>query len=232
MTPTPRKASILIVEDDPAILNGLLDVLVFNGFGAKGAMDGGKGLALALEEPFDLIILDVMMPVMDGFSLCKTIREKKPDQAIIMLTAKGAEDDVVTGFKSGADDYIAKPFSLKELMVRIEAILRRTGKALGGETIILKTIHFDGAMLKATCNEKTVDLTRWEMDIITYLSKNQGRIVTRKDLLTHVWHYKDADIETRTVDIHMLKLRKKIATLNPDAMVIQTRRGEGYILET
>ena len=232
MTQRPHKASILIVEDDPAILNGLLDVLVFNGFQAQGAVDGGKGLTLALEEAFDLIILDVMLPIMDGFSLCKIIREKKPGQAIIMLTAKGAEDDVVTGLKSGADDYISKPFSLKELMARIEAILRRTGKALGGETIIISGIQFDGALLQATCNETTVDLTRREMDIIVYLNKNQGRIVTKKELLTHVWHYKDADIETRTVDIHMLKLRKKIAVLNPEAMVIQTKRGEGYLLET
>ncbi|MBU0992313.1 MAG: response regulator transcription factor [Proteobacteria bacterium] len=229
MTRQP-KASILVVEDDPAILGGLLDVLVFNGYQAKGTDDGGKGLTAALEEKFDLIILDVMLPVMDGFTICKKVREEKPDQAIIMLTAKGAEDDVITGFRAGADDYIAKPFSLKELMVRLEAILRRAGKAIGDEEVIMDGICFDGKMLVASFNGKSLDLTRREMDIIVYLNQKKGRIVTKKELLTHVWHYKDADIETRTVDIHMLKLKKKITTLKPDSTLIQTKRGEGYKL--
>lgn len=227
----PPKASILVVEDDPAILGGLLDVLVFNGYHAKGVDDGGKGLRTALEEIFDLIILDVMLPVMDGFTVCKKIREEKPDQAIIMLTAKGSEDDVVTGFRAGADDYITKPFSLKELMVRLEAILRRAGKVTGGVEVTLDGICFDGKMLVAVFDGKTTDLTRREMDIMVYLNQNRNRIITKKELLTHVWNYKDADIETRTVDIHMLKLRKKITTLKPDSTLILTKRGEGYKLQ-
>ncbi len=224
------KARILIVEDDPAILTGLQDVLVFNGYTADGESDGGQGLATALAQAYDLVLLDVMLPTLDGFSICEQLREQKPGQAIIMITAKGSEDDVVAGFKAGADDYISKPFSLRELMVRVEALLRRSGKHLGDEQISHGGILFDGLNLRASSGEKTVDLTRREMDIIVYLSRHRQRIVSKKELLTDVWHYADADIETRTVDIHILKLRKKIAALNPEAELIQTIRGEGYRL--
>ncbi|MDM8538350.1 response regulator transcription factor [Desulfobacterales bacterium HSG17] len=231
------KADILVVEDDPAILNGLLDVLVFNGFHAQGADDGGQGLTKALENSFDLIILDVMLPTLDGFSICKKIREKKPAQGILMLTAKGSEDDIVTGFQAGADDYVSKPFSLRELMVRVEAVLRRTGKRLGDEKITLHDICFDSKTLMAskqdhkTKDGNAVELTRREMDIISYLFRNQDRIVSKKELLIDVWEYADADIETRTIDIHILKLRKKIAVLAGETPVILTIRGQGYRLD-
>jgi DNA-binding response OmpR family regulator len=224
------KAGILIVEDDPAILNGLLDVLVFNGFQPAGCSDGGEGLAMALNNRFDLILLDVMLPTLDGFSICREIRKKKPDQPIIMLTAKGAETDIVTGFKSGADDYISKPFSLRELMVRIEALLRRTGKNLGDARLTISGIFFDGANLTATYNQAQVELTRREMDMIVYLHRNSSRIVSKKELLVNVWHYSDAEIETRTVDIHVQKLRKKMAELMGDTPFLETIRGEGYRL--
>ncbi|MEJ2728843.1 MAG: response regulator transcription factor, partial [Deltaproteobacteria bacterium] len=125
------KARILVVEDDPALLRGLVDVLVYNGYAVKDADDGGQGLDAALSEPFDLILLDVMLPTLDGFSICREIRQKKPNQGIIIITAKGSEDDIITGFNAGADDYISKPFSLREVMVRVEAVLRRTGKNPG-----------------------------------------------------------------------------------------------------
>lgn len=207
------KASILIVEDDPAILTGLQDVLVFNGYRTCGVSDGGEGLKTAMERRFDLILLDVMLPTMDGFSICREVRKKKPDQAIIMLTAKGAEDDVVAGFKVGADDYISKPFSLRELMVRVEAVLRRSGKDLGGEQITIGGVFFDGKRLTASVGEKTVDITRREMDILVYLYRHNSRIVSKKELLTKVWQYKDVDIETRTVEIHIQKFRKKMEPL-------------------
>lgn len=222
------KARILVVEDDPAILNGLLDVLVFNGYGADGVADGGEGLKAALNQAYDLILLDVMLPTMDGFSICRQLRADKPNQAIIMITAKGSEDDVVTGFRAGADDYIPKPFSLRELMVRVEAVLRRSGKPVGDDYIVEHDIRFDGQNLHAVCGDQIQELTRREMDIIVYLYRNQQRIVSKKELLTEVWHYADADIETRTVDIHMLKLRKKIAALIPETTLIRTIRGEGY----
>ena len=225
------KARILVVEDDAALLRGLLDVLVFNGYETFGAADGVQGLKAGLEDQFDLILLDVMLPGADGFTICKEIRMKKPKQAIIMITAKGSEDDIVTGFKAGADDYIPKPFSLREVMVRIEAVLRRSGKNLGDQEVHFRDIFFDGKNLKADFQDCSVELTRREMDIVLYLYRHQDRIVSKKELLTEVWHYADADIETRTIDIHMLKLRKKIATLIEDVPFISTIRGEGYRLE-
>ncbi|MGB9441953.1 MAG: response regulator transcription factor [Desulfobacterales bacterium] len=226
------KARILVVEDDTALLRGLLDVLVFNGYAVKGAEDGGLGLRVAVDEQFDLILLDVMLPTLDGFSICKEIRKEKPTQGIIIITAKGAEDDIVTGFKAGADDYITKPFSLREVMVRVEAVLRRTGKNLGDEEIHCRGIFFDGRNLVAQFEDQAVDLTRKEMDIMIFLHRHRDRIVSKKELLIEVWHYADADIETRTVDIHLLKLRKKIAGLIGDTPLISTIRGEGYRLET
>jgi len=228
---TKHKMKILIVEDDPAILNGLLDVLVFNGYLPEGVEDGGEGLNKALEEKYDLIVLDLMLPTLDGISICKKVRQEKPNQPIIIMTAKGSEDDIVTGFKAGADDYISKPFSLRELMVRIEAVLRRSGKNPGDEEINTLGIHFDGKNLMATKDETTVELTRREMDIVSYLYRNKDRIVSKKELLKDVWGYSDAGIETRTVDIHILKLRKKIVSLIGDIPAIQTIRGEGYRLE-
>lgn len=225
------KARILVVEDDPPILNGLLDVLVFNGFEATGVEDGGEGLERALEEKFDLVILDVMLPTMDGISICGKLRKAKPDQGIVMLTAKGSEDDIVAGFSAGADDYVSKPFSLRELMVRVEAVLRRTGKIIGDTEIEFNGMMFDGKTLTATMGGRTVELTRREMDIVTYLHRHHDRIVSKKELLLEVWNYADAGIETRTVDIHVLKLRKKITSMTGGPHFIQTVRGEGYRLE-
>jgi len=226
------KARILVVEDDPAILKGLCDVLVFNGYAADGVADGTQGCDAALSGQFDLVLLDVMLPGMDGFSICREIRSKRPAQPVIILTAKGSEDDVVTGFTAGADDYVSKPFSLRELMVRVEAVLRRSGKPMGDEQIRYADILFDGRNLQATFRDRTEALTRREMDIIVYLSRHRERIVSKGELLTEVWHYKDPNVETRTVDIHMLKLRKKIASLADGLTLIQTVRGEGYRLET
>jgi DNA-binding response OmpR family regulator len=148
-----------------------------------------------------------------------------------MLTAKDAETDIVAGFKAGADDYISKPFSLRELMVRIEAVLRRSGKNLGKEQLNIKGVFFDGKQLTASYKQDTIALTGREMDIISFLYHNSSRIVSKKELLTKVWNYSDAGIETRTVDIHIQKLRKKIAGLVGDAGFLITIRGEGYKLE-
>jgi two-component system response regulator RegX3 len=225
------KARILVVEDDPALLGGLLDVLVYNGYEVKGVEDGGRGLDAGLNEAFDLILLDVMLPTLDGFSICKEVRKKKAGQGIIIITAKGSEDDIVTGFNAGADDYISKPFSLREVMVRVEAVLRRTGKNPGDVEIRFRDIFFDGKNLIAEYQNQTLELTRKEIDIIAYLFRHRDRIVSKKELLTEVWQYADANIETRTVDIHMLKLRKKIAGLIGDTPFVNTIRGEGYRLE-
>ena len=228
---TDDRARILIVEDDPAILNGLCDVLVYNGYAADGVADGGEGLSAALSGRYDLVVLDVMLPTMDGLAICKQVRSKRPALPVMMITARGAEEDVVAGFKAGADDYVSKPFSIRELMVRVEAVLRRSGRPAGDEIIECQGIVFDGQNLWAKSETGQEALTRREMDIIVYLFRNRHRIVSKKELLTDVWHYADADIETRTVDIHLLKLRKKIVALNDAATLIQTVRGEGYRLE-
>ena len=225
------KTSILVVEDDPAILQGLLDVLVFNGYDAKGVDNGDTGLEKCLEESHDLVILDVMLPGLDGFTICRELRRKKPEQAIIMLTAKGSEEDIITGFSAGADDYLSKPFSIQELLVRVEALLRRCGKKVDQEKTTIHSICFDPANLIATYNDKRIQMTRREMDIVLHLYHNRERIVSKQELLKDVWHYRVTDIETRTVDIHILKLRKKIQELLGDQPFIVTIRGEGYRLE-
>ena len=226
------KNRILVVEDDSAILDGLLDILVFKGYDVQGERDGRQGLQLGLSEQFDLVILDVMLPSLDGFSICKTLRKNKPHQGILMLTAKGAEEDIVAGFKAGADDYLCKPFSIRELVLRVEAILRRLGKVRASIRITWCGVEFNGDTLTGSHQGNKVALTRRELDIILYLYHHAHRIVSKKELLMEVWHYADADIETRTVDIHIMKLRKKIATLTQGRGRITTVRGEGYRLES
>ena len=225
------KTSILVVEDDPAILQGLLDVLVFNGYRAEGVDNGDAGLAKCIEDSHDLVILDVMLPGVDGFTICRKLRRKKPEQAIIILTAKGSEEDIITGFGAGADDYLSKPFSIQELLVRVEALLRRCGKKIDQEKTTIHSICFDPANLVAAYSDKQIDMTRREMDIVLYLFRNRERIVSKQELLKNVWNYTVPDIETRTVDIHILKLRKKIQELSGARPFIITVRGEGYRLE-
>ena len=226
-----EKADILVIEDDPALLGGLMDVLVFNGFAVRGVADGRDGLQAALERPADLVLLDLMLPGLDGLAVCRAIRARRPHQPVIMITARGSEDDIVAGFKAGADDYIPKPFSLRELMVRVEAVLRRAGKNPAGGSVQLGGIRFDAQQLTAEACGRTVEITRREMELVAYFHRHAGRIVTRGELLTEVWHYADAGIETRTVDIHMLKLRRKLAELTGEERLIATVRGEGYRLD-
>ncbi len=210
MTARNRKprASILVFEDNPAILNGLLDVFVSHGYEAEGAEDGAEGLMASLWGDHDLIILDVMLPNMDRLSVCREIRREKPGQAVIIPTAKGSEEDIVEVFKAGADDYVSKPFSLRELMVRVEAVLRRAGKTVGDERVTVAGIHFDARKLLASFEGRSTELTRREMDIVVYLHRHRDRIVSKKEPLKEVWDYGDPEVETRTVDIHILKLRK------------------------
>jgi DNA-binding response OmpR family regulator len=222
---------VLVVEDDDAIRTGLLDVLLFNGYNPAGVADGREGLSTAMSGGYDLILLDVMLPGMDGFSVCRHLRDKGSEVGIIMLTAKGSEADIITGFKAGADDYVCKPFSLGELMVRIEAVLRRGKQPTATETIRRQGITFDAELLEAACGDRRQRLTRREMEIVAYLHRHPGRIVSKQELLAKVWHYADPTVETRTVDIHMQKLRKKMAALIGKKPFVRTIRGEGYRLE-
>ncbi|MBN1140765.1 MAG: response regulator transcription factor [Deltaproteobacteria bacterium] len=228
------KISLLVVEDDAAILEGLLDLFAFHGYAPRGAADGDTGLQLSLAENFDLVILDVMLPGRDGFSVCRELRARKPWQPILMLTAKGGEEDVVTGFRGGADDYVRKPFSLRELLARVEALLRRGARFAAGWRQTLGDLELDGENLALRRGRQTVALTPREMDILSYLARNRKRTVSQRELLGEIWRYSDPGIETRTVDIHLANLRKKIAALFPDGgregFFIRNIRGRGYRL--
>ena len=226
-----EKARILIVEDETAIRTGLVDVFVFHGYEVDFADHGEEGLRKSLSGLYDLILLDVMLPGIDGFEICNQIRQQDRQQAVIMLTAKTSDEDIVQGLTLGADDYVAKPFSVTQLVLRVQAVLRRTG--IGEQQqrqISLKNgIDIDTENLCIDGSDKL--FTRREMDVLLYLHRQSDRPVTREELLTKVWGYaSDMDIETRTVDIHIAKLRRKIELDPADPQVIVTVRGAGYRL--
>lgn len=232
------KSKILIVEDEQAIRQGLEDLFAFHGFEVSSSADGAQGLEMALAGGYDLILLDVMLPNVDGFTICNRIREQDRKQPIIMLTAKSSEEDIIKGLTLGADDYIAKPFSVQLLVLRAQAVLRRSGKAekqsqefLLGESLRIDTKNMSSVLLINGEESQGPDFTRREIDLLLYLRENGVRPVPRAELLTKVWGYSDgADIETRTVDIHIAKLRRKIEDDPKDPKLLVTIRGEGYRL--
>jgi len=228
------KYKLLIVEDEQAIQQGLLDLFTFNGYDVEARSDGKEGLDAALSGLYDCIILDVMLPSMDGFTICEAIRKQSREQLIIMLTAKNSEDDIINGLSLGADDYVAKPFSVRELVLRVEAVLRRTGKDKSETTLTIKSdFTIDTSNLTAKLRDEQILFTRREIDLLTYLKHNHHRPVPRQELLAEVWGYKkNNDIDTRTVDIHIAKLRKKIEINPKKPTLLQTIRGEGYKLIT
>jgi len=227
------KAEILVVEDEAAICSGLCDVLVYHGHAPTGVPSGEEGLQRALGGQYALVLLDVMLPGMNGFDVCRELRARRPAQAILMLTARGAEDDVLEGFRCGADDYVTKPFSVAELVARVEALLRRAG---GRAPAAVESFEFGGwrvdpAARAAACAHSTVQLTAREVALLALFARERGRIVSRRRLLVEVWGLQHVEqIHTRTVDMHIAKLRKKIASHAPAgaADAIETVRGEGY----
>ncbi len=229
------KQKLLIVEDEVAIRNGLVDLLVFHGYAVESADNGIEGLRLARTGRFDLVVLDVMLPGMNGFDICEAIREQDAVQPIIMLTAKISDEDIVQGLKLGADDYIGKPFSLEQLLLRIAAVLRRATQIQPSDpSIELGEYRIDTQNLQGdTAAGKGIRFTRREMDVLQYLHTNNTRPVPREELLTQVWGYAaNADIETRTVDIHIAKLRRKLERQAKDPVFLITIRGAGYRLQT
>ena len=229
-----KKLRILVVEDEPAIREGLMDVLVFHGYDVDEAGTGPDGLAKARSGRFDLVLLDIMLPGMDGFDVCNEIRAADREQPIIMLTARTTDEDIVNGLKLGADDYVAKPFSVQQLMLRIEAVLRRSSSGRErARTIRLAHIEIDTENLRGHGADRECAFTKREVEMLEYLAANASRPVSREELLCRVWGYaRDADIETRTVDIHVAKLRRKIEP-DPKAPVsLVTVRGAGYRLVT
>ena len=224
-----QKARLLIVEDEAAIRSGLADLFVFHGYQVETAERGDDGLRMALGGKFDLILLDVMLPGIDGFEICDRIRQQDRQQPVIMLTAKSSDEDIIQGLTLGADDYVAKPFSVSQLLLRVQAVLRRSGIAEDAARQIELT---DGRVIDCAnlCCGETV-FTRREMDLLQYLHQHSEHPVSREELLARVWGYANhADIETRTVDIHIAKLRRKIEKNPSSPESIVTVRGAGYRL--
>ena len=224
---------ILIVDDDEAIRQGLIDVFLFNGYEVDWAEDGPIGLEKALQGHFHLVLLDVMLPGMDGFQICNQIREVNRRLPIIMLTAKASDDDIVQGLKLGADDYVPKPFSVRQLVARVEAVLRRSGKLHRDmQAFHVQDLLIHPQRLAGVRNGVEVVFTRRELELLCYLARHQERPVSRQELLQQVWGYSNVDfIETRTVDIHVTKLRRKIEKDATHPCILITIRGEGYQLK-
>ena len=218
---------ILIVDDEPEMLRGLEDNLQFEGYQTVTAGDGKKGLALALSEAPDLILLDVMMPGMSGWDLCRELRGRGLDVPVIMLTARGEEVDRVLGLELGADDYVTKPFSLRELMARIRAVLRRPGPRQKFEEFAFGSVRVHLRARQAFKGGHEVRLTRKEFDLLRYLVEHPGEVITRDRLLDEVWGYERFPT-TRTVDTHILRLRQKFEDDPERPAHILTAHGQGY----
>ncbi len=229
MAEIEEKPRILVVEDEESIQRGLCDVLAFHGYAPTGVGTGEEGLAEALGGDFDLILLDVMLPGTSGLDVCAKVRAERADQPILMLTARGAEADVLEGFERGADDYVTKPFSVSELLARVKALLRRSGGPGRADEppFVFGGWEVDPPALRAHQGEQSVDLTPRELRILALLVREAGRVVSRRLLLHEIWGFAHPEkIETRSVDMQIGKLRRK---LGPDGdALIETVRGAGY----
>jgi two-component system response regulator RegX3 len=223
------KRTVLVVEDEESIRRGLCDVLAYQGYQPTGVESGEEGLREARSNAYDLVLLDLMLPGLSGYDVCEAVREALPNQPILMLTARGSEDDILEGFRRGADDYVTKPFSVSELIARVQALLRRSGKEPREQQ---KPFHFgawkvDPAGQRAHCGDDVAELTQREVEILALFARENGRIVSRRTLLQEIWGFANAErIETRTVDMQIAKLRRKLD--RDGASSIETVRGAGY----
>ena len=222
------RPKVLIVEDDEAMAVALRDGFAFEGYDVRVAADGASGLKLAGEHDHDLIILDVMLPKMDGLDVCRRIRRDGSRVPVIMLTARGQEIDKVVGLKTGADDYVTKPFSVLELMARVEAVLRRShGYAERVEHYHFGDVVIDFKSAVAHKGGRPLALSPRELRLMAFLIEHRGEVLTRERLLDAVWGYDNVPF-TRTVDMHMAKLRKKIEDRPHDPEYIITVHRVGY----
>ena len=223
--------SVLIVEDDHNIAELLQMYLEKEGYAVTIASDGGKGLEKFRAIKPDLVLLDVMMPVMDGWSVCKAIRAES-QTPVIMLTAKGETDDKVTGLKSGADDYVTKPFEMKEVLARIEAVLRRSGNVSTekkSRRLTFEKLTIDMDAFELIIDGKKVDTPPKEMELLYYLASSPNRVYTRNQLLDEVWGF-DYFGDSRTVDVHVKRLREKLEGIEA-GWSLKTVWGVGYKFE-
>lgn len=226
-------AKIVVVEDEPAIRRGVVDVLELSGYAVEEAADGLAGLEAATKAPADLVLLDLLLPKMDGLEVLRCIRKKRPTLPVIILTARGGEDDRVRGLRLGADDYVVKPFSAKELLARVEAVLRRSPHR-AGEVLQAKLGHAKLDLKRGEVRwgkETCAELSETETALLRYLLQHRDRIVTRDELLLWVWGVSPDYLETRTIDMHVARMRAKLRDPSgktvPDAVV--TVRGRGYM---
>lgn len=223
---------LIVVEDDDSIRRGLVDALSYSGYTVHEAADGERGLEVCLAVDADLVLLDIMMPKMDGLEVLRELRKPKPDVPVIFLTARGEESDRISGLKLGADDYIVKPFSLDELMARIEAVLRRMPARPSQRkkmTIAGRQIDFERReAVLADGSRRT--LTEREAEVIGFLAANPGRAVSRDELLQKVWGLDPRGTHTRTVDMAIARIRESLGDDPGNPKVIKTVRGKGYML--
>jgi DNA-binding response OmpR family regulator len=221
-------ARVLIVEDDDAMARALSDGFAFEGHTVTLARDGQAGLRLALEQRPDLLILDVMLPRMSGLDVCRRLREQKVDVPVIMLTARGQEIDKVMGLRSGADDYVTKPFSFMELLARADAVLRRARPGVVPRgPVRFGDVEVDFEACEAHRDGVAIELSALELRLLRYLLEHKGQVVSRDQLLSAVWGYDDGAV-SRTVDVHVAKLRKKLERRPDDPRHIVTVHGLGY----
>jgi DNA-binding response OmpR family regulator len=224
------KQRILTVEDDPAIRRGIVDALVFAGYEVAEAGDGTAALRLACGRAFDLILLDLVLPGGDGLDVLREIRRIEPSQPVIILTARGDEDDRVRGLRLGADDYVVKPFSVRELLARVEAILRRAPER---PREIAEIPIPGGAVCLGRGEARFEDGTRCELsereiELLRYLASHSGRAVSRDELLRWVWQIEPRGVSTRTIDMHVTRLREKLRDDPASPRIVLTVRGKGY----
>jgi len=226
------KANILVVEDEKNIRTALTDFLEYHDFAAVVAEDGLEAERIVGERQFDLILLDLMLPKISGEQLCAKWRQEGMQTPILMLTAKGQEKEKIAGLNLGADDYITKPFSLEELLARINAVLRRTDPARAvGQTFKFANLDVDIAALKVISNNNEIEITKREAAIIQYFAANPNRVIGREELYKEVWNETMTDLGTRTMDMHIAKLRSKIESDSANPEIIKTVRGAGYKYE-
>lgn len=228
---------ILIIEDESSIAKLLSYNIEQEGYETITFMDGEEGFKRALDNDFDLILLDLMLPSMDGIEICRQLRREKVDTPIIMLTAKDSEIDKIIGLEIGADDYITKPFSPREVTARMKAIFRRynksqesTDEAPSENTISVGDIVINPTEFNVTVRGEETFLTPKEFDLLLYLAKRQGRILSREQLLNAIWNYDFAG-ETRIVDVHISHLREKLEEDTKNPKYVKTARGFGYKFE-
>jgi len=226
-----RRIRIGVVEDDPAIRRGLVDSLSFGGYEVLECADGDAARRTLVGADLDLVLLDVVLPGADGFELLALVRQARPTLPVIMVTARGAEEDRVRGLRTGADDYVVKPFSSSELLARVEAVLRRSAeRPLDVRGLRLAGAHVALERRELADGEERRSLSEKEADILRYLAGARGRAVSRSELLARVWGLDPRGLDTRTVDMHVARLREKLADPPAAGRWVVTVRGKGYML--